>query len=148
MPFCHLQWIKIPLLSGRHRGACEKPSIDMWKFRFPSRLPAHLCACALLGKVAKTAFRPCNQNNEECPSHVLNLMNTGKNVYTQDVSRFQSVHVLTLFVKCRWCVGFSTPHRCDVSFLFGRFRVAVCTAVVSGGRTQSNNSVVLSEPVG
>ncbi|XP_029028870.1 E3 ubiquitin-protein ligase listerin [Betta splendens] len=71
------QWIKMPLLSGRHRGGCEKLSIDMWKFRFSSRLPAHLCACALLGKVATTAFRPCDQSNEEFASHVSNLMNTG-----------------------------------------------------------------------
>uniref|UniRef100_A0A7N6FCH6 E3 ubiquitin-protein ligase listerin n=1 Tax=Anabas testudineus TaxID=64144 RepID=A0A7N6FCH6_ANATE len=67
---------KIPLLSSRHRGVCEKPSMDMWKFRLSSRLPAHLCACALLGKVAQTAFTPCDQKKEECPSHVLNLKNT------------------------------------------------------------------------
>uniref|UniRef100_A0A7N6AF49 E3 ubiquitin-protein ligase listerin n=1 Tax=Anabas testudineus TaxID=64144 RepID=A0A7N6AF49_ANATE len=70
------QWIRIPLLSSRHRGVCEKPSMDMWKFRLSSRLPAHLCACALLGKVAQTAFTPCDQKKEECPSHVLNLKNT------------------------------------------------------------------------
>ncbi|KAF3706549.1 E3 ubiquitin-protein ligase listerin [Channa argus] len=62
------QWIKNPLLSSRHRGVCEKPSMDMWKFRLSSRLPAHLCACAMLGKVVKTAFTPCDQQNWECSS--------------------------------------------------------------------------------
>lgn len=47
------QWVKSPLLS-RHLGAiCEKPSVDIWKFRGLTRLPSHLCVCALLGKVAK-----------------------------------------------------------------------------------------------
>ncbi|XP_008425391.1 E3 ubiquitin-protein ligase listerin [Poecilia reticulata] len=49
------QWVKSPLLSNRHRGVCEKPSKDMWKFRDSNRLPAHLCVCAVLGIVAQTA---------------------------------------------------------------------------------------------
>uniref|UniRef100_A0A669CBP5 E3 ubiquitin-protein ligase listerin n=1 Tax=Oreochromis niloticus TaxID=8128 RepID=A0A669CBP5_ORENI len=49
------QWIKSPLLSSRLRDVCEKPSMDMWKFRELNKLPAHLCACALLGKVAHSA---------------------------------------------------------------------------------------------
>lgn len=47
------QWVKTPLLSSRLRAVCEKPSVDMWKFKALSRLPAHLCVCALLGKVAQ-----------------------------------------------------------------------------------------------
>ncbi|XP_072302199.1 E3 ubiquitin-protein ligase listerin [Eucyclogobius newberryi] len=47
------QWVKVPLLSGHLRAVCEKPSEDMWKSRALTRLPAHLCVCALLGKVAK-----------------------------------------------------------------------------------------------
>ncbi|XP_029304637.1 E3 ubiquitin-protein ligase listerin [Cottoperca gobio] len=71
------QWIKTPLLSSRLRGVCEKPSIDIWKFRMPTRPPAHLSACALLGRVAQTvAFIPCDKNEAECPSHLPNLKNT------------------------------------------------------------------------
>lgn len=52
--------------------------MDIWKFRMSTRLPAHLCACALLGKVAKlSAFVPCEQKKAECPSHLQNLNNTG-----------------------------------------------------------------------
>uniref|UniRef100_A0AAX7SBV7 E3 ubiquitin-protein ligase listerin n=1 Tax=Astatotilapia calliptera TaxID=8154 RepID=A0AAX7SBV7_ASTCA len=54
------QWIKSPLLSSRLRDVCEKPSMDMWKFRELNKLPAHLCACALLGKVAHS--RQIEQN--------------------------------------------------------------------------------------
>uniref|UniRef100_A0A7N8X9X8 E3 ubiquitin-protein ligase listerin n=1 Tax=Mastacembelus armatus TaxID=205130 RepID=A0A7N8X9X8_9TELE len=74
-PFvCPLQWIKKPLLSSRHRGICQKPSMDLWKFRPSTRLPAHLCACALLGRVARTvAFIPCNQNEAKSLSHLTDL---------------------------------------------------------------------------
>uniref|UniRef100_A0A7N8Y352 E3 ubiquitin-protein ligase listerin n=1 Tax=Mastacembelus armatus TaxID=205130 RepID=A0A7N8Y352_9TELE len=68
------QWIKKPLLSSRHRGICQKPSMDLWKFRPSTRLPAHLCACALLGRVARTvAFIPCNQN-EKCDKCILCIL--------------------------------------------------------------------------
>ncbi|XP_069577301.1 E3 ubiquitin-protein ligase listerin [Brachyistius frenatus] len=71
------QWIKTPLLSGRHRGVCKKPSMDMWKFRESNRLPAHLCACALLGQVAQTvAFIPCGQNEAVCPLSLTDLKYT------------------------------------------------------------------------
>ncbi|KAG7246029.1 hypothetical protein CRUP_020975, partial [Coryphaenoides rupestris] len=49
------QWIKGPLLSGRLRVACDYPSMDVGKSTLSSRLPAHLCACALLGRVIQTA---------------------------------------------------------------------------------------------
>lgn len=68
------QWVKTPLLSSRHRGVCEKSSMDTWKFRVSARLPAHLCACALLGRVAQpVAFIPPDQKEAECPSHLPNL---------------------------------------------------------------------------
>lgn len=71
------QWIKTPLLSSRHRGVCEKPSMDIWRFRESNRLPAHLCACALLGKVAQTAvLKPCDQKDAECPSSLPDLKYT------------------------------------------------------------------------
>ncbi|XP_028277901.1 E3 ubiquitin-protein ligase listerin isoform X2 [Parambassis ranga] len=65
------QWVKTPLLSGRLRGVCEKPSIDIWTFKALDKLPAHLCACALLGRVAQTAaLIPCDQNKAEYPSNL------------------------------------------------------------------------------
>uniref|UniRef100_A0AAY4AET5 E3 ubiquitin-protein ligase listerin n=1 Tax=Denticeps clupeoides TaxID=299321 RepID=A0AAY4AET5_9TELE len=50
------QWVKSPLLSGRLRITCDCPCADVWKFRMPARLPAHLCVCALLGQVVCTAL--------------------------------------------------------------------------------------------
>lgn len=71
------QWIKTPLLSSRHRGVCEKPSMDIWKLRVSTRPPAHLCACALLGRVARTvAFIPRDKKDAVCPSHLPNLKYT------------------------------------------------------------------------
>uniref|UniRef100_A0A671VDC6 E3 ubiquitin-protein ligase listerin n=1 Tax=Sparus aurata TaxID=8175 RepID=A0A671VDC6_SPAAU len=72
------QWVKTPLLASRHRGVYEKSSMDTWKFRLTTRLPAHLCACALLGRVARSvAFIPPDQKEVECPSHLPNLKHTG-----------------------------------------------------------------------
>uniref|UniRef100_A0A673ANJ4 E3 ubiquitin-protein ligase listerin n=1 Tax=Sphaeramia orbicularis TaxID=375764 RepID=A0A673ANJ4_9TELE len=77
-----LTWVKTPLLSGRLRGVWEKPSVDMWKFRASNRLPAHLCSCALLGSVARTAtIIPCDQKEMECSSNFPNLRHTGKGNY-------------------------------------------------------------------
>ncbi|KAE8287484.1 E3 ubiquitin-protein ligase listerin [Larimichthys crocea] len=71
------QWVKSPLLSSRHRGVYEKSSMDIWKFRMSARLPAHLCACALLGSVARhVVFKPRDQKEAECPSHLQNLKYT------------------------------------------------------------------------
>ncbi|XP_026038104.1 E3 ubiquitin-protein ligase listerin isoform X1 [Astatotilapia calliptera] len=71
------QWIKSPLLSSRLRDVCEKPSMDMWKFRELNKLPAHLCACALLGKVAHSAaFTHGGQSEAESPSLQQNLTYT------------------------------------------------------------------------
>lgn len=68
------QWIKAPLLSGRHRGVYEKPSMDIWKVRELNRLPAHLCACALLGSVVQAV--PRGQNESKCPSLHQNTSST------------------------------------------------------------------------
>lgn len=71
------QWVKCPLLSNRHRGVCDKPSKDMWKVRDSNRLPAHLCVCAVLGRVAQTAVvLPCGQKEAPCPSYLPNLADT------------------------------------------------------------------------
>lgn len=76
--FFPLQWVKTPLLSSRHRGVCEKPSMDIWKLRMSTRLPAHLCACALLGRVAQpVAFIPRDQKEAEGLSHLPNIKYTG-----------------------------------------------------------------------
>ncbi|XP_012683168.2 E3 ubiquitin-protein ligase listerin [Clupea harengus] len=49
------QWVKSSLLSGRLRASCAYPCMDAWKFRSCARLPAHLCASALLAQVICTA---------------------------------------------------------------------------------------------
>ncbi|XP_061596611.1 E3 ubiquitin-protein ligase listerin [Cololabis saira] len=49
------QWVKSPLLSGRYRGVCDKPSKDTWRWRESGRLPAHLSVCAVLGRLVQTA---------------------------------------------------------------------------------------------
>lgn len=73
-----LQWIKAPLLTSRHRGVCEASSEDIWKFRLSSRLPAHLCACALLGRVARLAEpTPPDQREADSPPQLPNLQDTG-----------------------------------------------------------------------
>ncbi|KAM4544479.1 E3 ubiquitin-protein ligase listerin [Odontesthes bonariensis] len=69
------QWVKTPLLSSRHRGVCQKPSKDTWKFREYKRLPAHLCVSALLGRVAQTVVSR-GQKEAECPTTLPNLTYT------------------------------------------------------------------------
>ncbi|CAL1573458.1 unnamed protein product [Knipowitschia caucasica] len=56
------QWVKLPLLSGHLRAVCETPCLDMWKSRALTRVPAHLCASAMLGKVA-THFDQSEKGN-------------------------------------------------------------------------------------
>ncbi|KAK7926168.1 hypothetical protein WMY93_008478 [Mugilogobius chulae] len=60
------QWVKLPLLSGQLRAVCEKPSVDTWKSRALHKLPAHLCVCALMGKVAKY-LNPSGKENVSVP---------------------------------------------------------------------------------
>uniref|UniRef100_A0A8K9XDK5 E3 ubiquitin-protein ligase listerin n=1 Tax=Oncorhynchus mykiss TaxID=8022 RepID=A0A8K9XDK5_ONCMY len=45
------QWVRSPLLSGRLRMVSDYPCMEVWKVRGSSRLPAHLCVCALLTRV-------------------------------------------------------------------------------------------------
>lgn len=68
------QWVKNPLLTSRHRGVCERQSVDMWKLKESSSLPAHLCTCAVLGKVAQAALG--GEKEAECPSLLPNLQHT------------------------------------------------------------------------
>ncbi|XP_034539490.1 E3 ubiquitin-protein ligase listerin [Notolabrus celidotus] len=71
------QWVKTPLLSDRYRGVLEKPSMDMWKSKMSTKLPAHLCVCALLGKVARTvAFTTGDHKEADCSSNLPNLKYT------------------------------------------------------------------------
>lgn len=79
---CPSQWVKVPLLDSRYRGVCEKPSMDIWKCKVSNKLPAHLCACALLGRVIGTAtVVPYDQNKANYPSHLPNLKHTGKQTH-------------------------------------------------------------------
>uniref|UniRef100_A0A667XFH7 E3 ubiquitin-protein ligase listerin n=1 Tax=Myripristis murdjan TaxID=586833 RepID=A0A667XFH7_9TELE len=100
------QWVKSPLLSSRLRVVCEYPCMDVWKFRVLTRLPAHLCACALLGRVANTAaVVPRDQQEADCPSRLPNLKNTV--VYTSchiqncNVNTLHCVRLLSLFPVCQ-----------------------------------------------
>ncbi|XP_071378047.1 E3 ubiquitin-protein ligase listerin [Centroberyx affinis] len=71
------QWVKSPLLSSRLRVVCDYPCMDVWKFRVSTRVPAHLCACALLGRVAHTAaVAPRDQQEADSPSYLPNLKYT------------------------------------------------------------------------
>nr|XP_006628262.1 PREDICTED: E3 ubiquitin-protein ligase listerin isoform X1 [Lepisosteus oculatus] len=49
------QWLKYPLLSGRLRVNCEYPCLEVWKFRASLKVPSHLCASALLGRIIFTS---------------------------------------------------------------------------------------------
>uniref|UniRef100_A0AAX7TU22 E3 ubiquitin-protein ligase listerin n=1 Tax=Astatotilapia calliptera TaxID=8154 RepID=A0AAX7TU22_ASTCA len=93
------QWIKSPLLSSRLRDVCEKPSMDMWKFRELNKLPAHLCACALLGKVAHSAaFTHGGQSEAESPSLQQNLTYTGRQIEQNMSYSFPSTYLFIYFL--------------------------------------------------
>ncbi|XP_058483459.1 E3 ubiquitin-protein ligase listerin [Solea solea] len=67
------QWIKTPLLSSRHRAVCKNPSVDMQTFMEPNVVPAHLCACAVLGTVARTVVdKPCEPKTTQSHLPLLN----------------------------------------------------------------------------
>ncbi|XP_054611847.1 E3 ubiquitin-protein ligase listerin [Dunckerocampus dactyliophorus] len=68
-------WVKTPLLTSRYRGVCDTPSVDMWKLKMSDILPGHLCACALLGKVARTTTLSYSKNNK-CQPHLPHLIHT------------------------------------------------------------------------
>ncbi|XP_051902759.1 E3 ubiquitin-protein ligase listerin isoform X2 [Hippocampus zosterae] len=70
-------WVKAPLLASRYRGVCETSREDMWKLKMAKVLPAHLCICALLGKVSRAAsLSNWNQKNDKCQRQLPNLMHT------------------------------------------------------------------------
>lgn len=73
-----MQWVKRPLLGGRIRAAGEYPCVDVWKVRGLSRLPAHLCASALLGKIIFTAVPADNQQEETDTTELPELRQTGE----------------------------------------------------------------------
>uniref|UniRef100_A0A8C5A344 E3 ubiquitin-protein ligase listerin n=1 Tax=Gadus morhua TaxID=8049 RepID=A0A8C5A344_GADMO len=61
-----LDWMKGPLLSGRLRMTCDYPSMDVWKSTLSSQVPAHLCACTLLGRVIQmAAVSPTDQQRAD-----------------------------------------------------------------------------------
>ncbi|XP_029704196.1 E3 ubiquitin-protein ligase listerin isoform X2 [Takifugu rubripes] len=89
-----LQWMKSPLLSNRYRGVCLQSPVDTWTSRLSARLPAHLCASAMLGKVAQlSASSVPEQKAADCPSRQQNLVIT----------------VSELLYTLQWCkeVGYS-----------------------------------------
>uniref|UniRef100_A0AAY4AGR4 E3 ubiquitin-protein ligase listerin n=1 Tax=Denticeps clupeoides TaxID=299321 RepID=A0AAY4AGR4_9TELE len=73
------QWVKSPLLSGRLRITCDCPCADVWKFRMPARLPAHLCVCALLGQVVCTALHNSDQQGADAAA-LLELRQTAAEI--------------------------------------------------------------------
>lgn len=72
------QWVKHPLLSGRLRVTGEYPSMDVWKFRPSNRLPVHLCASALLGKIIHTVTSPDDQQVAADVLEIPNLKHIGE----------------------------------------------------------------------
>ncbi|XP_076876676.1 E3 ubiquitin-protein ligase listerin [Brachyhypopomus gauderio] len=58
------QWMRRPLLAGPLRVSGECPSVEAWRVRTSDRLPAHLCASALLGRIIFTAV-PADEQQEE-----------------------------------------------------------------------------------
>ncbi|XP_072514427.1 E3 ubiquitin-protein ligase listerin [Salminus brasiliensis] len=70
------QWVKRPLLCGRLGASGEYPCMDMWKMRGLSRVPAHLCASAVLGKIIFIAIPAENQQEETNTSELPDLRHT------------------------------------------------------------------------
>ncbi|XP_062341388.1 E3 ubiquitin-protein ligase listerin [Osmerus eperlanus] len=71
------QWVKTPLLSGRLRVLRDYPCVDVWRVKVSARLPAHLCVCALLGKVLPSAaLTSDDQQGAGSPSLLPNLRHT------------------------------------------------------------------------
>ena len=45
---------------------CDYPSMDVWKSTLSSQVPAHLCACTLLGRVIQMeAVSPTDQQRAD-----------------------------------------------------------------------------------
>ncbi|KAL6472979.1 hypothetical protein MHYP_G00191670 [Metynnis hypsauchen] len=70
------QWVKRPLLCGRLRVTEENPGMDLWKVKDLSRLPAHLCASAVLGKIIFIAVPADTQQEETDTSELPDLRHT------------------------------------------------------------------------
>lgn len=64
------QWLKRPLLDGSLRAIDECCSLEVWKVRSLSRVPAHLCSSALLMKIIFAAV-PSDEQQEE--THTIEL---------------------------------------------------------------------------
>ncbi|KAL7847637.1 hypothetical protein AOLI_G00223550 [Acnodon oligacanthus] len=67
------QWVKRPLLCGRLRVTEENPGMDLWKVKGLSRLPAHLCATAVLGTIIFIAVPADTQQEETDTSELPDL---------------------------------------------------------------------------
>uniref|UniRef100_A0A8B9HBH6 E3 ubiquitin-protein ligase listerin n=1 Tax=Astyanax mexicanus TaxID=7994 RepID=A0A8B9HBH6_ASTMX len=74
--FPHYSWVKQPLLCGRLQANGEYPSMDVWKMKGLNRLPAHLCASAVLGKIIFIAIPAENQQEETDTSELPDLRHT------------------------------------------------------------------------
>ncbi|XP_030648417.1 E3 ubiquitin-protein ligase listerin [Chanos chanos] len=73
------QWVKCPLLTGRLRMTCDYPCRDTWKPKASLRLPAHLCVCALLGRVSFTAV-PLDDQQEADSALLSELRHTAAEI--------------------------------------------------------------------
>uniref|UniRef100_A0A4W4E597 E3 ubiquitin-protein ligase listerin n=1 Tax=Electrophorus electricus TaxID=8005 RepID=A0A4W4E597_ELEEL len=62
-------WIKRPLLAGRLRACGDCPCMEVWSVRASGKLPAHLCASALLGRIIFIAV-PVGEQQEETDTSV------------------------------------------------------------------------------
>uniref|UniRef100_A0AAR2ISN4 E3 ubiquitin-protein ligase listerin n=1 Tax=Pygocentrus nattereri TaxID=42514 RepID=A0AAR2ISN4_PYGNA len=69
-------WVKRPLLCGRLRVTEEIPGVELWKVKDMSRLPAHLCASAVLGKIIFIAVPADTQQEETDTSELPDLRHT------------------------------------------------------------------------
>ncbi|KAJ8266659.1 hypothetical protein GJAV_G00133160 [Gymnothorax javanicus] len=125
------QWVKSPLLSGRLRVTPSHPSANVWKFRPSSKLPAHLSASALLGRVVTTAMGTFEHQGED-PTQLCDLKETVSEVlfaiqWCEEMSEWPS-GVLTEYRQILQDLNLTTEQisklaetRCDVlEALFAR----------------------------
>uniref|UniRef100_A0AAR2J5P8 E3 ubiquitin-protein ligase listerin n=1 Tax=Pygocentrus nattereri TaxID=42514 RepID=A0AAR2J5P8_PYGNA len=86
-----LNWVKRPLLCGRLRVTEEIPGVELWKVKDMSRLPAHLCASAVLGKIIFIAVPADTQQEETDTSELPDLRHTGE------------AHIAEILYALQWC---------------------------------------------
>uniref|UniRef100_A0AAR2J659 E3 ubiquitin-protein ligase listerin n=1 Tax=Pygocentrus nattereri TaxID=42514 RepID=A0AAR2J659_PYGNA len=84
-------WVKRPLLCGRLRVTEEIPGVELWKVKDMSRLPAHLCASAVLGKIIFIAVPADTQQEETDTSELPDLRHTGE------------AHIAEILYALQWC---------------------------------------------